>query len=122
MCFNKKTYYDCPEMHLQSSVGQLCMAPYQCGSWRRHDPDRLKRLHILESPSPKLCPKCPPPFGSGSSKNEEITGDENPRVMEPPEAMVQELRLAKRAMLVPRRVASIRKGDGLVISIRMKPV
>jgi hypothetical protein len=40
--------------------------------------------------------------------------------MEPPEAMVQELRLAKRAMLVPRRVASIRKGDGLDISIRIK--
>lgn len=39
--------------------------------------------------------------------------------MEPSEALVQELRRAKRAMLAPQRVASIRKGDGLEISIRM---
>ncbi|KAK7953220.1 hypothetical protein PG988_013914 [Apiospora saccharicola] len=120
MCFNKKTYYDCPEMHLQSSVGQLCMAPYQCGSWRRHDPDRLKRLHILESPSPKLCPKCPLRLAAAAAKMKRVM--RIPESWNPPEAMVQELRLAKRAMLVPRRVASIRKGDGLVISIRMKPV
>ncbi|KAK8001087.1 hypothetical protein PG991_013309 [Apiospora marii] len=122
MCFYRQIYYDCPEKHLHSSVGKLCLTPYQCGSWRRHDPDRLERLYLQETCWPKLCPKCHPPFGSGGGSSDKVTDNGEGWSMEPSEALVQELRLAKRAMLVPRRVASIRKGDGLEICIRMKLV
>ncbi|KAK6858072.1 hypothetical protein PG995_005771 [Apiospora arundinis] len=64
MCYNHRVYYDCIENHLQSSRGQVCSTPFQCGCWRRHDPDRLRRLHVLESLSPDLCPRCPPPFAA----------------------------------------------------------
>ncbi|KAK8054681.1 hypothetical protein PG994_009748 [Apiospora phragmitis] len=56
MCFNNQTYYNCIEKHLRSSEASLCAAPYQCRCWRRHDPDRLKRLHSLETSAPELCP------------------------------------------------------------------
>jgi len=63
MCFNNQVYYDCIEKHLKISRGRLCDAPYQCGSWRRHDPDRLRRLVVTEMCAPELCPKCHGPSG-----------------------------------------------------------
>ncbi|KAK8036205.1 hypothetical protein PG993_008819 [Apiospora rasikravindrae] len=137
MCYNKLTYYNCIEKHLRSSEAQLCTAPYKCRCWRRHDPDRLKRLHFQETIALELCPKCPARFGgcrAESGNDDEKSGpvsspddaalvDERaPRGGAPSEAVVQELRMAKRALLVPKRVASLRKGDSLGISIRMKAV
>ncbi|KAK8859862.1 hypothetical protein PGQ11_010596 [Apiospora arundinis] len=141
MCYNLRVYYDCPETHLQSSRGRLCSAPYQCGCWRRHDPDRLRRLHVQETLSPDLCPRCPAPRGCGGgtiSDDEGYDGDHGGEKKEtgdsatlpddsetrrgrpePSDALVQELRLAKRAMLVPRRVTALHKGDSLNISIRL---
>ncbi|KAK8062960.1 hypothetical protein PG997_015057 [Apiospora hydei] len=130
MCYNKLTYYNCIEKHLRSSEAHLCAAPYRCRCWRRHDPDRLKRLHRLEYLAPELCPKCPAQFGgcrTETDNDDEMSGstssaDGDTLADEPSEAIVQELRLAKRASLLPKRVAALRKGDSLDISIRMKAV
>ncbi|KAK7959121.1 uncharacterized protein PG986_003975 [Apiospora aurea] len=130
MCYNKLTYYNCIEHHLRSSEAHLCAAPYRCHCWRRHDPDRLKRLHRQECLALELCPKCPVRFGgcrTETDDDEEKSGstsssDDATLADEPSEAIVQELRLAKRVTLLPKRVAALRKGDSLDISIRMKAV